>query len=336
MKKNVFTFFIFLIASPSQEQLPVAADSIYRFIKTNSIHRNTVNWAMVDKGFTEKLKSAITTKDTMKSLVYVFEQLNDVHSQMNLGNQFYGNYPSYDDSTLRYLMPLVNKSREQNGIIKTLLLDKQYVYLLLPGINAQGDAVTGYAQAISDSICKYNQKNIKGFIIDLRLNSGGQLSSMLGGLNLLLGNNYVGGGVDITGAETRKFELKGNNFYIGDYKMTAVSNKCSADYSLTPVAVIIGPATLSSGSITAIAFKGRPNTFFLGEPTAGGYTTANDYFQFGNSLTLNMATGFIRDRKQVIYKNAVPPDEIIKGNDDFDNLLNDKKIKAALLWLQKK
>jgi len=58
------------------------------------------------------------------------------------------------------------------------------------------------------------------------------------------------------------------------------------------VVILIGAVTRSSGNMTAIAFKGRPNTYFIGEPTEKGYTTSNGYFQFAFNLTLNFSTNF--------------------------------------------
>lgn len=333
MIKYLLILLLFLSFQISQAQLPVSPDTIYRFIKEHSVYRNTVNWEDIDNGFKERLFASKTIKDTMKSLVYVFEQLNDVHTQMYLDNQYYGHYPAYPDSVLKILNPVVERSRQENGTIRTVLLKNKYLYLSIPGIFAQGNAINEYAQTISDSICRYNRQQLKGFIIDLRLNSGGQLSSMVGGLNLLLGNTYLGGAVDALNTETRKFELKKNNFYIGDMQTTSITNTCTHDYSKFPVVVLIGPATVSSGSITAIVFKQRPNTFFIGEPTAEGYSTGNEYFFFGNNFMINLATEFNQDRKHNIYKNSISPDKFIKAGDDFDKLLNDEKIKAALLWL---
>lgn len=88
--------------------------------------------------------------------------------------------------------------------------------------------------------------------------------------------------------------------------------------------------------MTAIAFKGRPNTYFIGEPTADGYTTSNGYFQFTPILILNFATNFVADRNKKVYKTTVNPDLTIYQGDDFDNLLSDTKIKAAIKCLTEK
>jgi len=86
--------------------------------------------------------------------------------------------------------------------------------------------------------------------------------------------------------------------------------------------------------MTAIAFKGRPNTYFIGEPTAKGYTTSNGYFQFAFNLTLNFATNFVADRNKIIYKESVKPDLLIYRGENFYDLGKDKKIMEALKWLR--
>ncbi|MBC7875299.1 MAG: hypothetical protein H7Y01_14960 [Ferruginibacter sp.] len=336
MKKYWILLLIVFSSAVSQSQLPVSADSVYRLIKNHSIHRNIVNWQAIDSAFTKKLQTSKNTNDTLQSLLSVLSQLKDVHSQLIYNNKTLANYPSFDDSTLEYLVPLVNRSQQQTGIIKTAFLQNKYVYIQLPGINAIGtQKVNEYAQAISDSICKFKNQKPQGFIVDLRINGGGQLSSMIAGINLLLGNGYLGAGVDIDNNEVFRYELRSGNFYISNTRITSIKNKCTMDLSKLPVAVLIGPVTRSSGSITAIAFKQRPKTWFIGEPTADGYSTGNVFFPLGNNFLLNLSTTFNQDRKKIIYKNSVPPDQIIKGGDDFDNLLNDQKIRLALVWLEK-
>ncbi len=88
--------------------------------------------------------------------------------------------------------------------------------------------------------------------------------------------------------------------------------------------------------MVAIAFKGRPNTYFIGEPTADGYTTSNGYFQFASNLTLNFATNYVADRNKNIYKTTVNPDLAIHHGNNFDNLLNDAKVKVAIKWMTEK
>ncbi|MBS1537078.1 MAG: hypothetical protein JST20_04955 [Bacteroidetes bacterium] len=82
--------------------------------------------------------------------------------------------------------------------------------------------------------------------------------------------------------------------------------------------------------------KAGPIPNFIGEPTADGYTTSNGYFQFSSNLTLNFATNYVADRNKNVYKTTVNPDLTINQRDNFNDLLNDEKIKAAIKWLTEK
>jgi len=334
MKQFIFSIFIGIISFPCSAQLPVSIDSVYQFIKVRSIHSKNADWNKIDTVFYTHLKNAKTEMDSVKCFLKVFESLNDVHSQIYYKGQSYANFPDFDDSTLKYLLPIVQKSQEQTGIIKSKLLDNKYVYLQVPSIQASGEMINSYAKSISDTLSKYNARKIKGFILDLRLNGGGQLTSMLTGLFPLLGESNVAVGVDSDGIETRRMQLKDGNFYINDVAMTSIQ-KPKVNFQNKAVVVLIGPNTRSSGSITAIAFKGRSNTFFIGENTASGYTTGNDYFFANGNFLLNLSTEFNQDRQKIIYKDSVPPDHFLRGEDDFDNLMKDSKILLAIEQLKK-
>lgn len=197
-----------------------------------------------------------------------------------------------------------------------------------------GDDVSKFAQMLSDTLCKYASKKTKGIVLDLRLNGGGQFSSMIAGIAPLLGNNYLGGGINSDAVKTMEFRIKNGNILLNNYQVTHVSHKSKLKLERTPVAIIIGPTTASSGCILAISFKGRDNTIFIGESTAYGYATANDYFVFGNNLFLNLSTTFSIDRNNKVYKDVVEPDLIIKGEDNFNAIKNDNKVKLALKWLK--
>jgi len=336
MRQIALIIILYFNSNISIGQIPVQVDSIYRFIKRNSIHRNNVNWIVIDKGFEKKLSRAKTDIDSMKSFIYVFDQLKDFHSSIMYNGKQFSNYPEFDDSTLQYLIPLVNLSNQRNGIFTAKILSDNLLYLQVPGVQAWGDNVNDYAQKLSDTLCNYISSTTRGIVLDLRLNDGGQFTSIASGLSLLLGENYIGGGVNIELKEVNEFSIKTKNLWINKKQMTTVIHKKSIDLSKIPVAVLIGPNTRSSGSILAISFKGRDNTIIVGDSTANGYTTGNDYFSFGSNLFLNLSTTFSIDRNNNVYKVSVPPDIFMGGEDDFNNIENDKKVKEAVKWLQNK
>lgn len=97
-------------------QIPIPIDSICRIIKQNSIHAKEANWVTIQDGLAEKLTAARTDVDSIQSLVYVFEQLQDYHSSIIYNGRQFSHYPEFDDSTRNYLLPLVQLSRQRTGI----------------------------------------------------------------------------------------------------------------------------------------------------------------------------------------------------------------------------
>lgn len=334
MKQILLPIILTLSQTLSFGQIPVNIDSIYNFITRNSIHSKDANWQTIDEGFQKRLKLAKTDIDSIQSFVYVFAQLKDFHSSINYNGRQFSNYPEFDDTTLNYLMPLVNLSNQRTNIFSAQILEDDYIHLQVPGVQAWGNDMSVYAQRLSDTLCKYVNNKTKGIVLDLRLNGGGQFSSMAAGLAPLLGDKTIAGGVDSDLKRTMSFELRSGNIFLNGNQMTTIKHKTKYKLTQLPVAILIGPNTRSSGSILAISFKGRPKTIFLGDNTANGYTTSNDYFTYGNNLYLNLSTANSIDRNNKVYKDVVEPDIIVKGEDNFSSVKNDNKVKVALKWLK--
>ncbi len=339
MLKRLYTIlFLSFCLSAARAQFPAHPDSVYTFIKYNSVWSNTIkDWQPVDAGFKKQISQARTVRDTINCFVKVLEQLNDVHSYFIYRGEYFGHYKPQDSATYARLRPVLRRSQTEKEQFSTTMLPGSIAYVRVPAINAfAADEVNSFAQALHDSVVQYSSQKPKGFIVDLRLNSGGNMYPMLAGLGPLLGNTVLGYETDMDGNEVRKWEIQNGNFVTGGYTATAIRQTGKPVFEKLPVAVLTGPVTGSSGSMTAIAFKQRPHTVFIGEPTAEGYTTSNGYFTYGNTLIFLFATSFVADRNKIIYKYAVPVDIMIKAEDDFDNLLQDAKVKAALQWLKGK
>lgn len=317
-------------------QFPVEVDSFYVFLKYNSILRGRVEWEEVDERFYRDIQQAETLDDTMQCFVSVLESLGDVHSQIYLNNRYFGHYPAFDEATLEWLRPLNDRAIAQTNKIRAEVLEKNIAYLLVPGFQAyDGEQVNRVAKELRREVNRLvKKKRVKSFIIDLRLNGGGNIYPMLTGLAPLLGDKTIGYETDIEGQVVRKWEIQEGNFVIGGYQTTDVKGKFKTSLQRIPVAVLTGPVTKSSGSMVAIAFKGRPNTIFIGEPTAEGYTTSNGYFQFAPNLYLNFATTFVADRNMNIYQDAVHPDIQASRGDHFDDLMKDRKVGIARIYFR--
>jgi hypothetical protein len=318
-------------------QFPISVDSLYTFIKFNSIHKTTVDWKQIDKSFYDQIQNAKSVNDTINCFVTVLKSLKDVHSQIYFNNQFFGHYPSFHDSIMVWLKPLNDKAISETNKIYTQNLVKGIGYVRVPSSRVfTSEQINNFAQSLADGITSLLNNSSKGIIIDLRLNGGGNIYPMLSGLSELLGNQTVAYETDANDNIVRTWEIKNGSFFIGGYRTTNIKVKSVPNFNKLPIVVITGPVTKSAGSMVAIAFKGRPNTYFIGAPTVDGYTTSNGYFQFASNLTLNFATNYVADRNKTIYKTTVNPDLILQEKDNFDNLLSDKKIKVAIKWLMEK
>ncbi len=283
-----------------------------------------------------RLEKARSNSDSLNAFVYLFGRMNDVHSAIYFRNQQYGYYKGVNAETAKRFRPLLDREQHQSGKTNAVVLQNKYAYILVPTIQAMGQpSINDFAQAIQDQVCKLGKMKPKGWIVDLRLNGGGNINPMLAGLANLLGSVTVAGDADADGKLVQKWSLSGGDLFLDHERQTSIGRKCIADYSRRPVVLLIGAITRSSGELTAIAFKGRPNTLFLGEATAEGYTTSNDYIAFGDDLALNLSTGFMMDRLNNVYRNYVMPDQVVDGVDDFDHLDDDAKVKAAIAWIVK-
>ena len=100
------------------------------------------------------------------------------------------------------------------------------------------------------------------------------------------------------------------------------------------VAVLISGLTASSGEVTALAFKGRSNTIFIGEKTLGK-TTSNMVVTLPFDARMPLSIGYDCDRNGIYYQQIIP-DVVVSKQDNFDDLLQDKNIQEAIQFFTKK
>lgn len=337
MKKSFLLFvFAFAVSNTSSAQFPTSVDSIYNFIKSNSVFRNKVNWPPVDLQFKQSIRQAQSLQDTIQSFIEVLKSLNDVHSSIIFKNQYYSNYADLEEHERTRILPIIHESYTHTNHIQTQIIENQYAFISIPGIQVIGQSkIDSMANLIQNSVSQVCNKQIKGVIIDLRLNSGGNIYPMLAGLSAFLPEGNIAFEVDMNDALVRTWKIKKGNFFLDHFKTTNLHVKSRPKLKNIPVVVLTGPATVSAGSMVAIAFKSRKNTVFMGEATANGYTTCNGYFYFGNNLILNLATYFVADVYKKVYKENVKPDiEIKAGQDDYANPSKDRTVRAALLKIK--
>ena len=97
------------------------------------------------------------------------------------------------------------------------------------------------------------------------------------------------------------------------------------------MAVLLSRYTISSGKLVAVSFKGRDNTIFIGEETAG-YTTGNGYDKIDDELVLVISQSVFIDRNKNRYNSNVGVDENLEFQHNV-NIVDDNQINRAKDWL---
>jgi C-terminal processing protease CtpA/Prc len=105
-----------------------------------------------------------------------------------------------------------------------------------------------------------------------------------------------------------------------------------ANHSRLPVAVLIGPSTASAGECTAAALTYRKKTVLIGEESMG-LTNGNDGFQLLPDIGFNLAVGVLKNGKGQRLNEAVAPDIVVAGGDNFTSLTEDRKVQRAIRWI---
>ncbi len=311
-------------------------DTVLAFGKKNSLYRDQVNWKKVADSVRFSAATATTIKQALPAVKLFYQLLGDYHGFMTYEKKYYGWRKNEQPLSKTTHAALIKKMKDGYKLKKEML-EKRYGYLMIPDNNPThpGD-VNKIARQIRDSLAALNLRKIKGLVIDLRLNPGGDMFAMIGGLTNLFDNGKLGSFVYPGTGKQETWGITSSNgedmVYGGTDTACKVKRRGKSLANLK-IVVLVGPNTGSSGEALAISFKGRKNTLFIGENTSG-YTTSNDSFQFTNEIGVFMATSVEADRNGNVYLDHVEPDQKILGGDDFDQLKNDKKIIAALKWLR--
>jgi len=321
-------------ASPLPDSVDAFLSKSLSLLQTHSLERNAVDWAQLRQAAYQRAKGAQSINDLLPIYPFVFEQLKDDHGWLTYRGK---TYKWYNKARLPYTNATVKAALAKKPSLHVKVLPGQIGYLLLPGINAGGSLAKQRvaAQVVLDSVCRINSDKIKAWVIDLRLNDGGAMAPMLGGLAPLLGDGHLGGFTDQDGKPTEQWHLRNGDFYLDTLGIRTVHTQCRRTKTDKPIAVLLSGLTASSGEIVAISLKGRPATRFFGEPTYGA-TTANESYLISGTAYLTIAGAAEIDRNQVPYLTNIRPDEVITGSDDFTDLSQDAKVRAALAWLKLK
>lgn len=277
-------------------------ERVVSLIRRQALNSAEVDWERVRQAGLKMAEHAKTTPETYDAIRYVLSELNDGHSFLVPGRGGGG------ASSIR--SEGANNEKRKREKAKTAALLGSIGYLPVPGVSVA--QAKRYAENMRLKIAQFAAEGSNKWIFDLRGNDGGSMWPMLAGVGPILGAGIVGYfespklsvpwyyGDGVAGIETPR----------GRRKLCFVEDSIPDFGAEQPVAILINKATASSAEALAIAFKGRANTAYFGETTAG-LSTCNDELRLPDGAKLYLTIAIDADRNRNLYARGLEPDFLL-------------------------
>lgn len=299
-------------------------DAALDIMEENSLHRSRIEWTGFRARAYASAGGARTAEQTHPAIRNALRDLGDRHSFLVPPAAGPGGEPA----TAPPPAPLSPVGRSLEGGI---------AYLFMPPFSHPES--TRHADAYHAVLRDLDLASPCGWVVDLRLNHGGNMWPMLAGVGPVLGEGLAGMFVDPDGTTTRWFYREGVAGVVSAGGATSVVARVSAaPYRLKrpapPVAVLTGSGTASSGEAVVTAFRGRPATRSFGRSTAG-LSTANRGFPLSDGAVIQLTVSTFADRTGRLYGEAIAPDELLGTDNVTRDPATDATLRAAMAWLRR-
>jgi len=213
-------------------------------------------------------------------------------------------------------------------------LPQQVGYLDLPGIVGSDEMLSAYTAMLQDLIRELDQAFLRGWVVDLRRNTGGNMIPMLTGLGPILGEGELGAFVDPDG-RAMPWKYHNGQIHIGEWAGVKYETPYVLKQLHQPVAVLSSCLTASSGELVLLAFYGRAQTRVFGEETAG-VPTANQGMKLKDGAMIHLTIALGADRTGKTYDSPLAPDTYIEPDWTQFGTERDPVLAAALEWLHER
>ncbi|WP_342644626.1 S41 family peptidase [Mucilaginibacter sp. CSA2-8R] len=306
-------------SAPSKDLVKFSRE-VTAMVKRRSIYADSVNWQAAEQGLQELTASGLTREDSPVILDYMV-------SRLRLAGDKHSNYKS---KTMAQDYATRNSVARQP---ESKLLPGGVGYISVPAFGSVSDtASVNFASHIQQLIQDLDtRQDVKGWVVDLRRNNGGNMYPMMAGLGPLVGEGTLGGFLypEIKDSQSSAWTYHQGSFAIGRAKYVTVARPYTLRKPESKIAVLIGAGTASSGEMTTLSFAGKPNARLFGQPTAG-YVTTNSQIKLSTGDYLYLAAGYAADRNQKKYMVNIPPDVLVPPGNSQQT---DAALEAALKWL---
>jgi len=224
--------------------------------------------------------------------------------------------------------PERNVDRVSYGVVEGT--DVGYVYVTSWSFDARFNILEQFRQAIVDL---WFTQRVEGLIFDFRFNTGGGALAR-GGWSLLFDEITPTIGFDQRADPNDHFAMEEDP---GRRATNLVIRPDATTYWDKPIAVLMGPGSISAGELESLRASFHPRARLFGLPAPGGNTgsvfpTFNVSGWFGSLATSNM---YLVDGHEYLAHVGLQPDERVwLTRDDVANGV-DSVVETALAWIQR-
>lgn len=268
-------------------------------IGKNGIYSGSDEWKSTYEECLKMIENAESYEDTYPAIKKALSVCGGKHSMLMTKSESQSTSDSYDE------------------VLPTVSLNGDIAVIKLPDFLGTAEAGRKYAKVAEDFIHE-NRDKIKGVVLDLRGNTGGDMGPMATAVSSLLPDG----------------ELMYYHYRSYDVPVTlkdgVISNAGTGGKSLypdeklkVPVAILTDGMTASSGEALTLCFRGLENVKTFGAPTAG-YTSVNMLYSLYDGAQMYLTVAFDKARTGEIFKEtSIEPD-----------VATDSSLEAALEWLR--
>ncbi|HEX3940593.1 MAG TPA: S41 family peptidase [Acidobacteriaceae bacterium] len=323
-------------------------NSVIDVMQQHELRGQSIDWAQLRKDAFEHAAGAFNPIDTYPAIYWAMVQLNDPGTRLRLPAGLYPDQIALLQQAEKDARstappsarpdqpptPFVARHLPEGRIVS--YQGKNFGYVVLPTCDAKdNDGMMLYAADVRHILSDLSAQNPRGWIVDLRGNTGGNMWPMLTGIGPVLGEGVVGSFVTADG-NIPWFYQNGKSGTRNNAGLETVSLSLPDNPGNVPaasaVAVLIDSSTANSAEAIAIAFHGRPQTRFFGQQTAGK-STAVQPFQLSDGAEIYMTTALDADRSGKAYPDGFTPDDVLPAIGTLPSASDDAALNAAGNWL---
>lgn len=268
----------------------------FSYMDQMGIHSQEESWKK-ERETARKELTSVKSKEELRPLVEKYVKIAGGKHSFVMDNQ------GKEEMEAEFVLP---ETSFENGI----------VYVKLPGFMSTPEQGAKYANTIANA---FQEENIRGAIVDLRGNTGGDMGPMVAGISPLLRDGEIMYFSSLAGDNAVTLE---NGINKGGGSSVEVENKEKVQD--IPIGVLTDEKTASSGEATLIVLLGEKRVRTFGKPTAG-YASANTIFPITKEWSMVLTISKNKSREGKIFEEEpMVPDENIE-----------RPLEAAKSWIEK-